>query len=278
MDEVCRKNGAAMKILIPMGGKSSRFFDKGYKVNKVLLDITSRYNGKTYPMVLSALKDIPWIKSKGNELVCINSLEHSKNGLEKKILKEFPHAVFIHDHVKLDQAFGCFLARSHLDTDEDLFIGACDNGFEVDLKDFNDLKKKNDLIVFTHTNDENIERDPFAHSWLSLKGGTRSVKALSFKKPISKNPTNDHATTGMFWFRNSNVFLKSLESMIWKKESVSKKYYIDELVNHYIKKNLRVSIIDVKYFCWGTPVDYEIYESSIKYWIQFSKQRSKYLK
>ena len=267
-----------MKILVPMGGKSSRFFDRGYKVNKVLLGVTNRHNGKTYPMALSALKDIPWIKSKGNELICVNSYEHSKNGLEKQILKEFPNTVFIHDHVKLDQAFGCFLARSHLDTDEDLFIGACDNGFEINLKDFNELKKKNDLIVFTHTNDENIQRDPLAHSWLSLKGDTRAVKALSFKKPISKNPMDDHATTGMFWFRNSNVFLKYLESMIWEKDAVSGKYYIDKLVNHYIKNNLKVSIMDVKYFCWGTPVDYETYESSIKYWIKFSKQRSKFIK
>ena len=29
--------------------------------------------------------------------------------------------------------------------DEDLFIGACDNGFEIDLKDFNNLKK-NDVV------------------------------------------------------------------------------------------------------------------------------------
>jgi len=262
-----------MKILIPMGGKSSRFFDKGYKLNKALLGVTSRHDGQKYPMALSALKDIPWIKSKLNQLICVNSHEHSENGLEKKILKEFPRAIFIHDHVKLDQAFGCFLARSHLDTDEDLFIGACDNGFEIDLKDFNNLKKKNDLIVFTHTNNENIKRNPLAHSWLSLQGQTRSVKSLSFKKPISKNSQNDHATTGMFWFKNSNTFLQFLESMIWSQDSDNGKYYIDKIVNHYLKENLKVSILDVRYFCWGTPVDYEIYENSINYWMNFSKEQ-----
>ena len=48
--------------LIPMGGKSSRFFDAGYQINKVNLPVTSFDNGKTYPMALASILSIPWIR------------------------------------------------------------------------------------------------------------------------------------------------------------------------------------------------------------------------
>ena len=100
--------------LIPMGGKSSRFFDAGYQINKVNLPVTSFDNGKTYPMALASILSIPWIRQKKSKVICVNDREHQFNGLESAISKEINDVVFIHDHVKLDQAFGCFLAREFL--------------------------------------------------------------------------------------------------------------------------------------------------------------------
>jgi len=39
-----------MIILVPMGGKGSRFEKKGYKVNKSILPVTSRFDGSSNPM------------------------------------------------------------------------------------------------------------------------------------------------------------------------------------------------------------------------------------
>ena len=257
-----------MIVLVPMGGKSTRFIKEGY-INKTFLEVTSRHDGKKYPMALSALLDIPWIKQKQNTVVCVNSPEHSDNGLEKEILKYLPKSIFIPDYVQLDQAFGCLLARSLIDRNEDLFIGACDNGFDIDLRAFNELKRTSDMIVFTHTDDLNIRNDPFAHSWLSLKRNSSSIKKLSFKQTISEIPFKDHATTGMFWFKNSKIFLGFLEKMILSNDSHGGKFYIDKLVNYYVDSGYQASILDVKYYCWGTPNDYEVYEKSIQYWLDF---------
>ena len=260
-----------MIILIPMGGKGTRFSDKGYVKNKALIPVTSRHDGKKYPMSLSALMDIPWCHHQNTKIICVNSLEHEKNGLEKKFYKVFPSITFIHDHIKLDQAFGCFLAREFLDADEELFIGACDNGFDINLNYFNRLKKTSDAIMLSHTNDSNIERNPYAHSWAKLARDKESIKALSFKKPVSKNPMNDHATTGMFWFKSSKLFLKFLEEMIWSKDHFEGKYYVDKILKYYIDKGYNVKKFDVNYHCWGTPEDYELYEKTLRYWEDFNK-------
>lgn len=136
-----------------MGGKGSRFSEQGYKLNKTLIPVTSRHDGKKYPMALSAILDMPWVNFKSTKIICVNSSEHAVNGLEKKIFKAFPQTIFIHDHIKLDQAFGCFLAREFLQTNEELFIGACDNGFDIDIKAFTKLKKSADAIMLSHNND-----------------------------------------------------------------------------------------------------------------------------
>lgn len=264
-----------MIILIPMGGKGSRFSERGYALNKALIPVSSRHDGVQNPMAISAMIDIPWINASSSKIICVNSLEHAENGLEQKIHRKFPKAIFIHDHIKLDQAFGCFLAREFLQHDEELFIGACDNGFDIDLKSFNQLKKRSDAIMFSHTNDSNIERNPDAHSWAVLRKDSESLDKLSFKKTVSSSPMNDHATTGMFWFKSAKVFLSYLEKMIWANDTIDGKFYVDKLLNYYIEDSLCVKKYDVNYICWGTPDDYELYEKTLNYWKNFYKRNKK---
>ena len=126
--------------------------------------------------------------------------------------------------------------------------------------------------MLSHTNDANIEQNPEAHSWALLKKDKVSLSGLSFKKSISNNPMADHATTGMFWFKSSKIFLKYLEQMIWGNDSESGKFYVDKILNYYIRDRLVVKKFDVNYICWGTPLDYEQYEKTLKYWREFNKK------
>ena len=164
--------------LIPMGGKSSRFFEAGYKENKATLPVTSFINGKRYPMALASILSIPWITKSNNKIICINDIEHSFNGLESKIIREIPEAIFIHDHVKLDQAFGCFLARGYLKKNEELFIGASDCAFNIDMRAFSEMKKNSDVIIFSQKGTLPIKNNPFDHSWL-IKD-KRSSKLINY--------------------------------------------------------------------------------------------------
>jgi len=266
-----------MIVLIPMGGEGSRFLKEGYKLNKAEIPVIDRHSGKELPMILCALQDIPWLKQKKTKLICVDRVDHQISGLELKIKNEYPQAIFINDHVKLDQAFGCFLAREHLDCSDELFIGACDNGFEINIKEFNNLKKVCDAIMISHSNDSNIESNPEAHSWAKLDKKKEFLKGLSFKKPVSNNPMQDHATTGMFWFKNANTFLNKLEEMIWSGDSADGKYYIDKVLEYYFDEGLKVGYLDVRYICWGTPLDYENYQKTISYWINFLK-KNKWIK
>ena len=262
-----------MIVLIPMGGQGTRFYNAGYTTNKPCILTTDRHSGKKLPMILCAMKDIPNIQEKKNQIICVDRSFHRENGTEKIIRDHFPKTIFIHDHVLLDQAFACFLAREFLQSDDELFIGSCDNGMVYNQRDFEAAKKKADVLMMSHSNDANIARNPQAHSWAKLKHvNSRDISALFFKTVVSEQPMQDHATIGMFWFRHANIFLKHLESMIWQQDLVDGKYYVDKVLQYCIDAKLTVQYFDVKYICWGTPEDYEEYEKTIDYWQSFIKQ------
>ena len=263
-----------MIILIPMGGKGTRFSEAGYKTNKACIQTTDRHTGKKLPMILCAMNDIPGIKNPSNKIICVDRKFHEENGIESIILKEYQNTIFIHDHVMLDQAFGCFLAREFLDSDEELFIAACDNGMDIKIEEFNKLKSSSDAIMISHTNDQNISENPNAHSWADFEKSTSKIKGISLKKTVSDNPMNDHATTGMFWFKSSRIFLKYLEEMIWNKDTLDNKYYVDKVLQYYINDNKTVNYFDINYICWGTPKDYENYEKTLTYWKNFYSNES----
>ena len=123
--------------------------------------------------------------------------------------------------------------------------------------------------MISHTNDTNIENNPNAHSWALLNKQRNQIKKISLKKTVSKNFMQDHATTGMFWFKNSSIFVEKLEKMIGNKDTLNGKYYLDNLLNYYVRDGSRVGFFDVNYVCWGTPDDYEQYENTLTYWKKF---------
>lgn len=260
-----------MIILIPMGGKGTRFSDAGYRTNKACIPTTDRHSGDKLPMVLCAMKDVPGINDPENKIICVDREFHEANGTEKIIKDFYPNTVFIHDHALLDQAYGCFLAREFLHSDEELFIGACDNGIEIDLDAFEQAKKDADVLMISHSNDTNIEQNPNAHSWAKLMEDGKSLKSISLKTPVSDDPMKDHATTGMFWFKKASDFLKYLEEMINAKDTLDGKYYVDKVIQYCIDGGLKTQYFDVRYICWGTPKDYEEYERTVAYWKKYSE-------
>ena len=261
-----------MIILIPMGGKGTRFVKAGYTINKASLLTTDRHTGNKLPMIVCAMKDMPNIRDRDTKIICVDRDIHERDGTERTIQEFFPQTVFIHDHIMLDQAYGCFLAREFLNTREELFIGACDNGFIYNSESFDSARNEFDVLMISHTNDANIERNPNAHSWAILKADSQELEAISLKKRISDNFMNDHATTGMFWFKRASDFLIKLERMIAKKDMFEGKYYVDKVLQYCIDSGYRVGVFDVRYICWGTPEDYEDYENTLQYWKDFSLQ------
>lgn len=251
-----------MNILIPMAGAGSRFKKEGYKNSKPLILVNEN------PMVVEATNHLP----KGDKYIYIcmsNNIENDH--VDKLIKKHYPDSQFIVVKKLTDgQASTCLLAKDEINNNEELIIGACDNGMIWDTKKFLFEKKDADCLVWTFRNNVTVKNNPKAYGWVELNY-KKEAKRVSVKSPISNNPTSDHAIVGTFWFKKGKYFVDAAEKMINKNRRINNEFYVDECINEIIQSGLKAKVFEVdKYICWGTPNDLKIYE----YWQQFHKTQN----
>jgi len=257
-----------MIVLIPMAGAGSRFVNAGYKLSKPLIPVTSHKTGEKIPMIIAALQDLP---DPHNKVILIDRDFHKEHGVEEEIKKYVPNAEFITiDYLTGGQASTCLLAQDKIDNDEELIIGACDNGIVYNEEAFNQAKGKCDVIIFSFRNNESVAEKPQAYGW--IKTNHEDVIAMSIKVPISATPKDDHAVVGTFWFKRGHDFVRATQKMIEENDRINDEFYVDQTIQHAVNFGLKVKVFEVeRYICWGTPIDYENYENSIQYWEEFRK-------
>ena len=249
-----------MITIIPMAGRGERFLKKGYQTPKPLIPIGD------VPMVIKAVLDLP--KAEGYVFIALK--DHLKNFKIDDCIKEYlPQAQFVLlDQVTEGQACTCLLGFDRIDLNEEILIGACDNGMIFSREAFDELKQVSDVIVFTFRNNVTVVEKPEQYGWVKVSNNG-TVEEVSVKKPISRNPQYDHAIVGAFWFKKADIFKKSTEKMISEGRRINREFYVDECINDAIALGYRVSVFEIdKYICWGTPNDYETFN----YWKAFYQE------
>lgn len=250
--------------LIPMAGLGTRFSNEGYALSKPLILVS----GKS--MILKVIDDLP----KADKWIFVIREEHIQYGVKELIKTKIPDAIFITVKGTTEgQACTCMLAKDYLDTDEELFIAACDNGFLYNKEKFRELKKRSDVdsIVWTFTKREILRNSPSSWGWYKLKEDGQEIKDISIKTPVSDNPYNDHAVVATFWFKHANEFVEATNKMINQNYRINNEFYVDAVPNFLNQMNKKSIIFDVDlYVGWGKPSDlheYEEVEFAAKYGI-----------
>ena len=251
-----------MKVLVPMAGAGSRFKKEGYNVPKPLILVNQK------PMVIEATRHLP----EGKKYIYICRKEHIKEDrIDNKIKQFFSNSKFIHvENLTEGQAATCLLAKNEINNNEELIIGACDNGMIWDQRKFNEEKIKTDCLIWTFRNNVTVVNKPEAYGWVKINE-LNEAEYVSVKAPISSSPKIDHAVVGTFWFKKGKYFVDAAEEMISSNKRINNEFYVDECINNLIKSGLKVKVFEVdKYICWGTPNDLKTYE----YWQTFFKSQN----
>lgn len=244
--------------VIPLAGRGSRFVKEGYKTPKPLLEISGK------PMIIQAARSLPNTKTK----IFVTLKEHLRNFPLKNILEdEFTDCQIVSiNEVTEGQAITCSLGLKELDNEASLIIAATDNGMIYDQVKYQKLinDKNVDAVVFTFKHHISSKTNPQMYGW--VKNDKNNAVSISVKAPISKDPYNDHAIVGTFYFKKVKFFRQALESLIIKGDRINGEYYVDSLMGELIELGLNVKVFEVEdYICWGTPNDYETFV----YWQSF---------
>jgi dTDP-glucose pyrophosphorylase len=242
-----------MTNVVLMAGKGQRFADAGYATPKPLLPVAGR------PMILRAVESMP--KADKWVFVIRDDYQGEKEILDTlhSIAKDVTILVAKDSPSQLNSAL---LARKfYEDSDEPLFIGACDFGMVYDENQYKKLLSgeigtKPDVIAWSFTQQQNLVRNPQAWGWLKQDENMR-VHSVSVKIPISDDPYHDFVITGSFTFRSGKYFVQIAEEMIRRDIKVKNEFYIDSMLGLAIENSDTVISFPVKYIGWGTPADYE---------------------
>ncbi len=243
-----------MIALIPMAGAGSRFTEAGYTTPKPLLPILDK------PMVIHAALALP--KSDSYTFV-VRDFQIEEYNIDTHLQEYFKKCrVEVLDHLTEGQAVTCLFAVEKMKQDEELVIGASDNGMIYSEQEFNAMKSDADAIVFTFRNNPAVSEKPQAYGWVKTKDNA-SAESVSVKIPISNNPMNDHAVVGTFWFKRAELFVEATQRMMGQNRRVNNEFYVDECINDVIELGYKVKVFEIDhYVCWGTPNDYQ----SFMYW------------
>ncbi len=243
--------------LIPMAGEGKRYKNAGYVIPKPLISVSEK------PMVVMAAESLP----KADKWIFICRKEHIDNYKIDETLKSYfsNSEIIAVDKITEGQASTCLLVKDIINNNEELLIGACDNGMIWDNRKLEELKKEADCLVWTFRNNVAVKKKPQAYGWVVVDKKNNILK-ISVKIPISDNPINDYAIVGTFWFKKGKIFIEAAENIIRKNIRINNEFYADSVINEVIAAGYKAKVFEVeKYICWGTPDDLRKYQ----YWESF---------
>ena len=154
-----------------------------------------------------------------------------------------------------------------VNADSSIIVSACDNGMLYDVDEFCSLVEdvNNDVIVWSYRQNYTSFYNPNMYSWLDVDE-QGYVKRVYVKEFIWENPIEEYAVVGTMFFRNKEVYLKSLKRLYEKDVRVNGEFYIDSLLNESVNLGYKVKNFEIdEYICWGTPNDLKTYQ----YWQTF---------
>jgi len=235
-----------LQIVIPMGGRATRFQERGYTFPKPLIEIGNRSMIELVVRNLNAPSDSQFT------FIC-----------RKEFLTEF----YLGDMLRLvvpdcrimpleretaGALCSVLLAIDEIDPEGELLIANADQFFTTSLAPFYEACRKPGvdgcILTFTATH----PRWSFAKT-----DATGRVTSVAEKRPISKQ-----ATAGLYYFRRAADFLAGSERMIVKGLTTGGQFFVCPVYNELILDGKTITthhLPDGSMHSLGTPEDLELF-------------------
>ena len=234
-----------MNIVIPLAGKSSRFFDEGFKTPKYLLPV---HTGET--MIEGAVNSL---HMDGQLIFVVQQADCDKYGTDVLLKKSFPSSIITYLNYYTG---GCVesvyvAAKQYINNDQPLIITNCDQYLEWDSKPFLNVCAESDGCVLTYF------ADTTKNSYVTVDD---QGLATEFREKVV---ISDKSLVGVHYWRRGSDFIESADHMFEHNIRDSGEYYVSVSYNYLIKKGLKIRThpmgADETYHTIGVPSTYYEY-------------------
>lgn len=236
-----------INIVIPISGSGTSFINAGYTFPKPLIDI----NGK--PMIQLVIENLK--PSFSHKFILICKKDHHDKFSLNQIFENSTKGNFKSIQLSSStQGAACTVltAIDFIDSDEELIVANGDQVIDVDINKFITFarKSKADGAILTFTS----QHPRWSYARVDKKG---NVLETAEKKVIS-----NHATAGIYYFKQGSFFVEAAISMINKDIRYNNDFYVCPVYNELILSGKKMVIWEVKQSQMhglGTPEDLNRY-------------------
>ena len=239
----------SMNIVIPMAGKSERFFKEGFTVPKYMLPIEGGETPRT--MIQGAVDSL---HMEGN-LYFIVQRDHEIYGVTKFLTDAYPTATVLY----LERyTGGCVesvyeAAKGYINTDLPLVISNCDQYLEWDSTDFLQACQRPDIDGCVLTYFADTEKNSYCRT------DTNGV-CTEFRE---KKVISPHSLVGVHYWKRGSDFIKSAEDMLSNDRRDAGEYYVSTSYNYLVESGKKIIHSPMKstdvYHSIGVPETYFTY-------------------
>jgi len=236
-------------LIIPMGGKGKRFIRAGYKVYKPFLKIDRK--NSIFESIVSNFKEF------NLDVILIGNKERLKK--YKKILKNKKiFFINIKSHNK-GPVYSIKIAmkkiKEIIKNNRNIFVSYSDIFWKWNIKSVKDKIKKNELIVFSHTNFHPHLEINSKSDFCKVKGSF--IKDIKEKNTFTKNYQNEHLAIGCYYFKNLNLIENffNIEKEIFR---YKKEIYLVSMIKFFLRNKIKIFNYKInKFVHLGTPDQFE---------------------
>ena len=252
-----------MNVLITLAGQSKRFYNAGYKKPKFLLpignstgisEIVKKFDDNdTFHFVLTEEQ----IAENDNLISYINNL--GKN----------IHINVIKSH-NLGPVYSAIQVKS-IKNESSIIISYCDFLIDWDYKKFKREIYGYDGAIVSFKGFHPSSFTGTLYCYLKIKN--KLVTELREKKSFTKKPSEEFASTGIYYFNNFGIFKKNGYRALEDKRMVKKykEIYVSLPYTYLLNEKTNILNFEVERFVsLGTPKDYE----EFIHWLNFFKKNA----
>jgi len=252
-----------MNVLITLAGQSKRFYNAGYKKPKFLLPIG---NSTVISEVVKKFDDndtFHFVLTEEQVTENHNLKDYIKN-LRKNI-----HLNIIKSH-NLGPVYSALQAKSIRD-DSSIIISYCDFLIDWDYKKFKREIYGYDGAIVSFKGFHPSSFTGTLYCYLKIKD--KLITELREKKSFTTQPSNEFASTGIYYFKNFSIFKKNGYRALKDKKMVKKykEIYVSLPYTYLLNEKTNILNFEVERFVsLGTPKDYE----EFIHWLNFFKKNA----
>ena len=246
-----------MQVVIPMSGFGERFRKVGYDVPKPLIVIDGKPIIQHVVEMFPGEVDFSFICNKDH----LSEKKYQMNEILKKIAPS--GKIYSIEPHKLGPVHAVLQIINHLDLEKPTIVNYADFTCDWNYDDFckNVLESNCDGAIPSYRgfHPHTIWSNYYAYvPEINMK-----AKDIQEKKPFTKNPQDEFASSGTYYFKNASLMHEYFKKCVSMDLTVSGEFYVSMVYKPMIDEGLDIKVYELNHFMqWGTPFDLEEY----RYW------------